>query len=140
MVFETLFIVLSVLGIADAGYLAYKHTRKQPLICPIGDNCSVVTESRWSHLFGVRTEVLGLFYYSALLIVILGVFTIPALNGRLITLLPWVTGTGLIFSFFLVSLQAFVIKKYCFYCLLSALISFLLFLTSIRLVFAPPTL
>lgn len=140
MVFETLFIVLSVLGIADAGYLTYKHTRKQPLICPIGDNCSVVTESRWSHLFGVRTEVLGLLYYSALLIAILGVFSIPSLNGRLIALLPWATGVGGVFSLFLVSLQAFVIKKYCFYCLLSALISFLLFLTSIRLVMVSSTL
>lgn len=140
MVFETLFIVLSILGIADAGYLTYKHTRKQPLICPIGDDCTVVTESRWSHLFGVRTEVLGLLYYSALLIAILGIFSTPSLNGQLLALLPWVTGVGGAFSLFLISLQAFVIKKYCFYCLLSALISFLLFLTSIRLIVASPAL
>lgn len=140
MTFETLFIVLSVLGIADAGYLTYKHTRKQPLLCPIGDDCSVVTESKWSHLFGVRTEVLGLLYYSALLIAIIGVFSTSSLNGGVIALLPWATGVGGAFSLFLVSLQAFVIKKYCFYCLLSALISFLLFLTSIRLVMDSPTL
>lgn len=133
MIFETLFLVLSILGIADAGYLAYKHTRKQPLICPIGDNCSAVTESRWSHLFGVRTEVLGLLYYSGLLCAMLSVLFFSPLSKDVVLFLPWVTGCGVLFSLFLVSLQAFVIKKYCFYCLLSALISLLLFLTSVRI-------
>ncbi len=133
MVFETLFIVLSVLGIIDAGFLTYKHTRKQPLICPIGDSCSAVTESTWSHMFGVRTEVLGLLYYLSLLGLIVGILFAPSLRSSIMSLLPWVTGGGALFSLFLVSLQAFVIKKYCFYCLVSAGISVVLFLTSIRL-------
>ena len=133
MTFETIFFVLAVLGIADAGYLTYKYTRKQPLICPLGENCSVVTESTWSHLFGVRTEVLGLLYYCALLVAAAGIFLVPDLRKELLMLVVWATGFGVLFSAFLVSLQAFVIKKYCFYCLLSALISLLLFLTSIRL-------
>ena len=133
MTFETIFFVLSILGIADAGYLTYKHTRKQPLICPIGDDCSVVTESRWSHLFGVRTEVLGLIYYVILLGAILVLVGVPSYRAAFGTAAVWMTGCGALFSAFLVSLQAFVIKKYCFYCLLSAAISLLLFFTSIRI-------
>ncbi|MBI4253379.1 vitamin K epoxide reductase family protein [Candidatus Uhrbacteria bacterium] len=135
MVFETLFLVLSVLGIADAGYLTYKHTRKQPLICPIGNDCSVVTESTWSHIFGVRNEVLGLLYYIGMGCAMLIVLFASSLDGTIVWLLPLVTGIGVLFSLFLVSLQAFVIKKYCFYCLLSAAISFLLFLVALRLFF-----
>lgn len=135
MTFETIFIVLSVLGIVDAGYLVYKHMRKQPLVCPIGDNCSAVTESTWSHIFGVRTEILGLFYYATLFCAIALVLFDSSLKGAIVLFLPWFTGVGVAFSIFLVSLQKFVIKKYCFYCLLSALISLLLFLTSVRLYF-----
>lgn len=136
MTFETVFFVLSILGIADAGYLTYKHTRKQPLVCPIGDSCSLVTESRWSHLFGVRTEVLGLLYYLSLLFGILGILLIPAVREQLLGLLLWVTGFGVLFSIFLVSLQAFVIKNYCFYCMISALLSLLLFFDSVVLFIA----
>lgn len=134
MTFETIFFVLSILGLADAGYLAYKHTRKQPLICPIGDNCSIVTESRWSHIFGVRTEVLGLLYYAALFLGGLSTFLAPDYRREVTVFFVWVTGAGVLFSAFLVSLQHFVIRMYCFYCLISAFISALLFLTSFRLV------
>lgn len=134
MTFETIFFVLSILGIADAGYIAYKHTRKQPLMCPIGDNCSVVTESRWSHMFGVRTEVLGLLYYATLFLGGLSMFLMPDYRREIILFFVWATGAGVLFSVFLVSLQAFVIRTYCFYCLMSALISILLLLTSLRLV------
>lgn len=133
MTFETIFFVLSILGSVDAGYLAYKHVRKQPLLCPIGDDCSVVTESRFSHLFGVRTEILGLLYYLGLLFGIAGVFLFSDFRAQIISLFVWMTGIGVLFSGFLIFLQARVIRKYCFYCLLSALISLLLFLTIIRL-------
>ncbi|OGF50296.1 hypothetical protein A3G55_01150 [Candidatus Giovannonibacteria bacterium RIFCSPLOWO2_12_FULL_44_25] len=38
--------------------------------------------------------------------------------------------SGLLFSIFLIALQFFVIRDYCLYCLLSALITFLLFINS----------
>lgn len=135
MVFETLFLVLSVLGIADAAYLTYKHTRKQPLMCPIGSDCSVVTESSWGHIFGVRNEVLGLLYYGGLCASMLGVLFVPGFAQNFLPYLPWFVGSGVLFSLFLVFVQAFVIKKYCFYCLISAGISLLLFLTSLKLYF-----
>lgn len=133
MTFETLFLVLSILGIADAGYLTYKHNRKQPLICPIGDDCSAVTESKWGRIFGVRNESLGLLYYGGLFASMFGALFAPGFSQYVLAYLPWLVGSGTLFSLFLVFVQAFVIKKYCFYCLVSAGISILLLLTSIRL-------
>lgn len=136
MPFQTVFIVLSFLGIIDAGYLAYKHLQKKPLICPMNAHCSVVTDSKWSHMFGVRNEFLGVVYYVGLFFCILATFLFPQFRQLLFLALVLGTTLGFLFSLFLVFLQAAVIKNYCFYCMISALISFLLFLDSLTLFFA----
>jgi len=136
MPFQTVFIVLSFLGIIDAGYLAYNHIQKKPLICPINAHCSAVTESKWSHMFGVRNEFLGVVYYVGLFGGILGTFLFPSVRPLLFLALVFGTTLGFLFSVFLVFLQAAVIKNYCFYCMISALISFLLFLDSLTLYFS----
>ena len=44
-----------------------------------------------------------------------------------------ITFGALLFSIFLVYLQKYVIKEYCFYCLISALVSLLIFLNVLML-------
>ena len=132
MPFQATFIVLSVMGILDAGYLNYRHAQrhKMPLVCPLNHNCGVVTESKWSHLFGVRNEVLGLLFYLVMLGVILGVVFLPEKAIFLQSFLKLTSGVGVLYSAFLVSLEIFVIKDYCFYCLVSVLITVLIFINS----------
>ncbi len=86
-------------------------------------------------MFGVRNEFLGVAYYVALCATILATFFIPTLRPLLFLALVLGTTLGFLFSLFLVFLQAVVIKNYCFYCMISAMISFLLFLDSITLYF-----
>lgn len=124
MPFLATFIVLAVAGIVDTGYLVYKHRQKKPLVCPINHDCNVVTESRWGNFLGIRNETLGLIFYISLLSL--------AWRGNY-SLLFLITGIGLLYSLFLVWLQVYVIKNYCFYCLISALISLLLFFNSVYL-------
>lgn len=122
-----LLLVLSLLGIVNSGYLAWKHYRKQPLVCPLKEKCELVTESKWSHIFGVRNEVLGVLYYIfAFLFVIYVFFFNPGMK------ILFIIGTGgaLLFSAFLVFLQSYVIKSYCFYCIISAILSLLIFALS----------
>ena len=128
--FVVLLIVLSLLGIADAGYLTWKHYRKQPLVCPLNESCSIVTESKWSKMFFIRNEVLGLLYYVSILIAGLMIFLTQA---NIKTFLIIGTGGAFLFSLFLVYVQAKIIKSYCFYCLISAFISFLIFLNTLIL-------
>lgn len=127
-----IFIVLSVLGIVNAAYLAYKHYagRGGPLVCPLNHDCSVVTESRWSSYFGVRNELLGLAFYLIVFALAISTVAAPALYDSITPLLIFTTGAGLFFSLFLTALQTFVIRSYCFYCLLSALTTLLLFMNS----------
>lgn len=125
------FITLSIAGIADAGYLAWKHyhNSSKPLVCPLDHDCSKVTESRWSRTFFVRNEVLGLLFYISVLAAGLTAFFLPDFS-LLESLLRIVLGAGVLFSFFLLWAQLYKIKDYCFYCILSTLISSLLFINS----------
>lgn len=135
MPFVATFIVLAFAGVLDTAFLAYKHREKgkAPLACPLGGRCREVTEGQWSTLFGVRNEHLGLLYYLAAFFGILAALAFPALSGRIHLMLLLMTGVGVIFSGYLVFLQWRVIREWCFYCLVSAGITVLLFLNSYHL-------
>ena len=123
---------LSVGGILTAGHLVWQHHKKgkQPLVCPLNHDCSHVTESRWSTLFYFRNETLGLLYYVAMLVAGLLLFVAPTVIPTLPFWITLAAGGAFLFSLFLVFLQAWVIRDYCFYCLISALISLLMLVNS----------
>lgn len=126
------FITLALAGIVDAGYLVWKHYshKSEPLVCPLDHDCSKVTESKWSTIFLVRNEVLGLLFYVAMLVAGLAVFFMPEFSW-LKLLIKFAVGGGLLFSLFLIWVQIYKIKDYCFYCMISALITLLLFVNSL---------
>ena len=130
--FITTFIALAVGGIVNAGYLVHKHYQKKPLVCPLNHDCSVVTESKWNKIFFIRNEVLGLMFFIFLFFSILVLIFNPNLN-ILKTIILTATAFSLLFSIFLLLIQKYVIKDYCFYCIISAIITFLIFLNSVYL-------
>ena len=128
--FTVTFIALSIGGILNSGYLVYEHYKKRPLVCPLDHDCSVVTESKWSNVFGVRNEILGLLFYVGIFGAIVFSLFSPNLISTIHFLLIIGTGTGVLFSIFLTLVQIFAIKDYCFYCIISAILTFLLFINS----------
>lgn len=135
MQFVATFIVLAVGGVIDTANLMYRHAMKakRPVICPLKGDCNAVTEGEWSTTFGVRNDLLGLLYYLAALAGILVSLFMPGVRSTIYLLLIVMTGGGLVFSAYLVYLQAKVIRQYCFYCLLSALINLLMFINATAL-------
>ena len=134
-VFTASFLTLALAGIADAGYLVWKHYHNttKPLVCPLDHDCSKVTESKWSTIFWVRNEVLGLLFYVSMLAAGLILFFIPRfvlVSLPLTLLMELAAGFGLVFSLFLIWVQIYKIKDYCFYCMISALITLLLVVNS----------
>jgi len=118
--------VLSILGIIDSIYLFYKHKRKQPLACPLNTDCNAVMNSKWSTTFGIRNELFGAIYY---LIILIGAFV---LYYNYISMIHYIliafSSLALLFSAFLMYLQKYIIKEYCFYCIISAILTFLIFI------------
>ena len=125
MYFFIIFTILIILGLADSIYLIYKNRGGQPLVCPMNGDCHAVLASKWNKFLGVKNEIWGLLYY-------LGVLSLLGLvfyNFIGINILFAVISFGILYSAFLTYVQAFKIKGYCFYCLVSAIINLLLFLT-----------
>jgi len=129
--FITTLIVLGLLGIINATYLIWKGRKKQPLVCPIGQDCNVVLDSKWNKIFFIRNDILGLLFYTGIIIGAILLFFDA--DGIVKTSLIFVSGFVVLFSGFLVFVQAKIIKNYCFYCLISAFINVLIFLNVVLL-------
>jgi len=129
MYFSIIFTILIILGITDSVYLIYKNRGGQPLVCPLNGNCHAVLASKWNRFLGVKNEIWGLLYYLGVLS-LLGLFFYNICGITILALLGLVS-FGALYSAFLTYIQAFKLKEYCFYCLVSAIINLLLFLTII---------
>ena len=130
MQFFVTFIVLSLIGLTDASYLAYKHRRRQRLVCPIGSDCEAVVESRFSKTLGIRNELLGIAFYLGMLSLGIAFVVLPGFAPLARTLIHVGATAGLGFSAFLTLVQVHIIRQYCFYCLISAGVSALLFVNA----------
>lgn len=122
---EITLIILSIAGISISGFIILKRSKKQPLVCPINQDCNKVVNSKWSKIFFVKNDIIGILYY--LFILILSIIVI--LNENPIpTISKIISGIALIFSTFLAFVQIKILKNYCFYCLLSSAINLLIFI------------
>jgi len=113
-------LIVSVIGLLDTGYLFYQKTvHKNPVACPLKGKCEIVLESKWSKMFGVKTELLGLLFYLVVFFSGLALMTYPAIFMKYINLLFIFILSGFVFASYLFYIQVKVIKHYCFYCIFS---------------------
>lgn len=131
MPFNATLIVLAAAGLINAGFLTYKHYQKKPLVCPINHDCNAVVESKWGNMLGVRNEILGVLFYGGMLTLGIGNILLPTYLNQIKLFILIGGSAGLLFSIILTLIQKYAIKDFCFYCLISAGISLLLFLNSL---------
>lgn len=112
--------LLSLVGLADALYLTVQHLTGQSVRCTVTSGCSEVLSSSYAVVAGYPLAALGaVAYFSVFSLATLVLFGYR-IAGKL--LLPLVGGMFLV-SLYLVYLQAFVIRAFCQYCLLSAAVT-----------------
>lgn len=118
-------VLLAIVGLADAVYLAVKALSGEAVTCNVVEGCSVVLNSAWSQLVGVPTAVYGIGYYSVL------VFFSGAYawwrDHIVLQSLAVVATLGFIASGWFVYLQLSVIGAICEYCILSAVLTTAIF-------------
>lgn len=121
-------IVLSLIGLVDAGYLTGSHFAGVDVPCTVMSGCDSVLKSSWAEVFGIPTAL-----YGAIAYFLAFAFAYLVFSGREFfwNLLGALTGLMFLGSLFLVYLQAYVIQSFCQYCILSAITSTLLFFTFI---------
>ena len=113
-------VILSLVGLADALYLTIEHVTGQSVQCTIISGCSEVLSSRYAVVAGVPLAAIGAAaYFSVFSLATLSVFGYGFAKKLLLPLV----GTMFLVSLWLVYLQAFVIREFCQYCLLSATIT-----------------
>lgn len=134
MILKLLIPILALLGILDAGYLTYEKLMGIIPPCSPAFDCETVLQSPWSSIGPIPVSVIGMLYYCVLLVIgsllVLDVKAIP-FRGRgvsLFQLLRLISTAGLLSSLGFVYLMAVVIQAWCPYCIVSAVISTVIFL------------
>lgn len=128
---KILVVLLSVVGFFLAKRIYLHKNLKKPLACPMRSNCEVVVHSDYSKFFGIRLEVLGMMYYFFIAVCYAFLYFFPNYAFADIKFFLAIVSTfAFALSVYLVSLQAFVIKEWCAWCLGSAIISTLIMVFS----------
>jgi uncharacterized membrane protein len=130
---ELIIALLAVAGFVVSWYIHHKKRRNEKLNCVIGKNCDIVVKSKFSTVFGIHLEVFGMIYYAAVILFVVmryaGVSIMFGFDLYVIsTMLAGIAG-GV--SLILVFIQAFILKEWCEYCLVSAVASILIFIAFI---------
>jgi len=122
--------ILAIVGIWNTSYLLYHSAKKTPVKCIFfpPEWCERVQASKYSRTFGIKNSLAGLGMYSALLVISLLLYA-GAINFIWpIQALIWI---GFLFSTYFLFIQAFVLKAFCTWCVLSAIEFSLLFVAII---------
>ncbi|HSD98320.1 MAG TPA: vitamin K epoxide reductase family protein [Patescibacteria group bacterium] len=122
-----LLLVFAALGFLDAAYLTIQHYQHAIPPCTVG-GCETVLTSQFATVFGVPIALLGAGFYAAVLLAT-GLF-LQTHKKQLVTILFLLCTAGFLVGLALIGIQAFILHSWCYYCLFSELIDFLLFDTS----------
>ncbi len=121
---------LSLLGLLVSGFLLYEYSISGPVYCPVGGGCDIVRSSPYSQFLGISIPILGVAFYVGMAILsVIHTHQLPTKLIRKLQLLGATSGVG--FGAYLTYLEAFVIGAFCFWCILSFIISLVLLLSII---------
>ncbi len=115
----TLLAALAFVGLVDAIYVGITSSQGFVIPCGLTGGCDQVLNSPYSKVAGVSIAWIGLGFYAFVLSA--GVFAIFGFF-KLLRLSLAASLAAFAVSLYLLYLQAFVLKAYCDYCLLSALL------------------
>jgi uncharacterized membrane protein len=119
--------IVCIAGILISSYIFIQKSRHQKLACPRDNPCDLVLHSRFGKTLGVPNELLGILYFGSTTFLLYGYVTLPVLYvSAILYILFFTLSIGGLFSIYLVSLQAFVIKRWCAWCLGVAAANFVL--------------
>jgi uncharacterized membrane protein len=124
-------LALALIGIADAFYDSYMIYGGQPLWCPPPiDGCNIVASSPYARVFDVPLGYVGLVYYLYMFGLAALLAFDPFSRGlRFGAILYAATGVG--FSIYFMYIQFTFIHAFCIYCVISGVLTVLLFIAAL---------
>jgi len=127
MNFLNILYICGIIGILDTLYLVYHKIQNTDVACPFFPKewCRKVQYSPQSKTLGIPNSVAGFFMYAAIL-VLTYLFSLGAIGFW--PILAIVT-FGFLFSMYFTYVQAFVLKAFCTWCVISAINFIVMFIT-----------
>ena len=118
-------------GFLIAFYIRHKKSSREVLVCPLNSNCEEVIHSDYSRFFGIPVEILGLLYYGVIAVSYGFIIGLPEyVSPNLLYILFALSGGAFLFSLYLTFIQAFTLREWCTWCLTSAALSTIIFISS----------
>jgi len=115
--------LVSLIGLADALYLTSEHLSGRSVRCTLISGCSEVLSSPYASVRGIPLAAIGAVAYFA----VFSLAILAAFGYRLAAaVLPLLVAVMFVTTLWLLYLQAFVIRQFCEFCLLSAAVTFAL--------------
>jgi uncharacterized membrane protein len=115
--------LVSLVGLGDAIYLTIEHLSGRSVRCTITNGCSEVLSSEYATVRGIPLAMIGAAaYFTVFSLAVLAAYSYRW-AAKLLTV---VVSLMFLTTLWLLYLQAFVIKHFCQFCLLSALVTFIL--------------
>jgi uncharacterized membrane protein len=112
--------IVSLIGLGDAIYLTIQDITGESLRCTIISGCSEVLSSKYAHIGSVPLAAVGAFaYFVFFSLAILAAFGYGFVRPLLLIIVSFM----FLATLWLLYLQAFVIRHFCQYCLLSAAVT-----------------
>lgn len=135
MLKEVLLILLPVFGFAVSFYIWNRvHRKKKKLVCIIGKGtCENVVKSKYASMFGIDNTILGMAYYFLIFFGAILLFAYPQFLSFDSVFLAekFITGGAALVSLILISIQLFVLKQTCEYCMVANATNIAIFLVVI---------
>lgn len=136
MIASLVIIVLSLIGMFDAGYISLQHFQGIIPPCTAGFECDTVLSSRYANIGPIPVSALGFVYYlSVFSLAILLYLDVQFKRTKATTtdVLRVLTVLGFVFTSYLIILMAYILDAWCIYCLVSAFTSTGIFLATLWL-------
>ncbi|TGG94511.1 MAG: vitamin K epoxide reductase family protein [Aphanocapsa feldmannii 277cV] len=129
---------LASVGAVDTGVITLKHWNVIPVLaCPgSGEGCDKVLNSAWGTAFGQPLSLFGCLAYLSVIVLALLPLLVRGDWRRQLNSLTWpslvlISCAMAVFSISLMGLLVFEIQAFCFFCVLSAVLSLSLLLVSV---------
>ena len=119
-------IILSLVGFAVSYYIFYSKKYNKPLYCPIGETCDDVVRSRYGRTFGIENTIPGMAYYAVIFAYALFLNRNLFKQDIVYYSIVGISFASVAFSLYLAYVQKFILKKWCYYCIISTISSILI--------------
>ncbi len=134
-IYNLVIIASSFAGFLIALYIALQKRKPHPVVCPMKGDCDAVVKSEHSKFFHIPVEYLGIAYYLLIFFSYLSLSITPSFNQQHPLFTFSVLSLSLVaflFSIYLTFIQAFLIRRFCTWCLLSAFLCTIIFIAAIN--------